>query len=50
MHGSIQVLMQAHKSILTLLTCSYQQETSARTNVNDAFTRALLPGTRRNSK
>ena len=53
MHGSIQVLIQAHKcpqSILTPLICSYPEQTSVKTNVIDAYTHALLPGMQRNFK
>ena len=54
MHGSIQVLIQAHKRTQVHFDTSYLF--ISRINLRhdkhyiDAYTRALLPGTRRNSK
>ena len=47
-HSSADASPQV-RAILTLLTCSYHEETSVRTNINDTFTHALLLGTRRKS-
>ena len=42
--------VQAHKFVFPTLVCFYQEQTSVRTNVIDAYTCILLPGILENSK